>query len=375
MFTNSTKMALGSEAEVSGAEGDLAAMRFHIGRLAPGYVRNKLEESMRMIEVEVCAARRARSASNEFVVVERMDEEQELSTGDEQEVCASEVAADARTKLEKALRVGEAARPRSSHEAAAACMHALLVSKAAGFPGLRCIGVPTKGASASNVTGFAAPVRDLDPWKLLPPGWNEKPGRPAFKYRRDGAFQPVSTAEVFELRCHIADRADGSQRLVGLSLSSASRGELHRDEIAVDFEGTAVPGRRFDELADYVRDVVAPRLAPTKPPPEPQFVSKPQVGMTKPPDGVFDTPASRQPRHLPAFDCPDDMLVGPTHPIFGGAPASVAAPRFDPIVPGDLPPGPTFPGLPARPEPKRLPGEPDFDHLKPPGDRDDSMYL
>lgn len=371
-------MSLATEHQVSAAEGDIAMMRLHVGRLPAGFVRTKLEESMRSIEVEVAAARRARSSANEFVVVER--EEPEMPTMDDYkavEECLSEAAREARTKLERAFKAGEACRPRSSHEAAALCVHALLVSKAPGFPGLRCIGVPTKATSAT-VAGFAAPVRDLDPGKLLPPGWNERPGQPAFKYRRDGTFG--TPAEIIELRCHVAD---GSQQLLGLTLSSASRGELHVDELAVNFEGLAVPCSRFDELAGYVCDVVAPRLAP------PTQAVAPAPIIVPPPPGqrdnhagfvppAFEPPLAPSPLrdvYPPSLDRGDDMIVGPSHPIFGGGPPSVAAPRFDPIVPGDFPPGPTFPGRPLRPRPRpKLPGEPNFDHLEPPGDGDSSMY-
>lgn len=387
-----------SETEVAAAEGDIASMRFHIGRLPPGFVRTRLLEALCKIEAEVSSAKSnqqsalaasgaAGLAPNDFVVVEHMVEEEAAGPVHVEERCENEVALEAKQKLERALSNGEGSRPRSSYEAAALCIHALLASKAEGFPGLRCIGVPAARNKEQPKTtpGFAAPVRELEPGKLVPPGWNDQ-GRDtaAFKYRR-ATFSATPSSEVIELRCVRNDR--GAQRLVGLTVASSGRGELHCDEIAVEFDGHSVPCSRFDELADYVRDVVAPRLeppesAPNPSPPPPPYEEQPRGIASSsfqwvPPPPLHPPPPPPSARY--DFERQGDEFVGPSHPMFGGGDASVSAsPRFDPILPGEGPRGgPIFPGgQPQRGSNKpRLPGEPNFDHLQPPGGDNDSMFL
>ncbi|KAJ8603990.1 hypothetical protein CTAYLR_003372 [Chrysophaeum taylorii] len=355
---------LTDENEIASAEGDLAAMRIHANRLAPGYVRTKMDEALSKMEKAIGGARRSVAASADFVVVEKQEEFE------------SEVAREAWSRVLRALDAGEGPRPRSGHECVALCIHALLASREPGFPGLRCVGVP-KQPAATSIDGFAAPVRDLEPGRLLPEAWNAQPNAPAFKYRRDGVFRPDARtpAEIIELEC-ASDKPD----FVKIFLVSQTRGPLHDDEIAVDFEGAGnsnnyvLPANRVDELADYVRDVVAPRLAPPEPPAKRPLPSFEPHGM---PDARPDPSAKGT--KAPFFD---GMLVGPSHPVFGGPP-SVPAPRHDPLVPGDTArlPNPTFPGAPPRPlKPPSLPGEPNFDHLKPPDnllprDDHDSMFL
>lgn len=350
---------LGTRTAVAAAEGDIALVRVHVKRLAPGYVKAKMEKVLRDMENEVEKAGAALASSSDFVVV---DKSAEMHLMDEEE-CASDGARAARTKLERALDNGEGPRPSTPHEAVALGLHALIACKESGYPGLRCIGVP-KASSGPTVTGFAAAVRDLDVGKLVPPTWKD---HLAFKYRREGFL----SAEVFELRC----QPDGD--MVEVRVSSVTRGLRHDDRLLVDFQGLNLPARKFDELAAYVRDLITPKIAPDETP-----SAAPRVDWEKPPPRPPpQNVAPRGPRFdcspPPFFDGDDHMLVGPSHPMFGRGPPNVAAPRYDPIVPGDFPAGgPSFPGPRAPPRGPRVPGEPNFDHLKPPGPpSDDSMFL
>ena len=52
-------MSLATEADVAAAEGDLAALRVHADRLADGFVKRRVGQSLRALTDEITAARRA----------------------------------------------------------------------------------------------------------------------------------------------------------------------------------------------------------------------------------------------------------------------------------------------------------------------------
>eukprot|EP00633_Aureoumbra_lagunensis_P000328 CAMPEP_0197294092 /NCGR_PEP_ID=MMETSP0890-20130614/31006_1 /TAXON_ID=44058 ORGANISM="Aureoumbra lagunensis, Strain CCMP1510" /NCGR_SAMPLE_ID=MMETSP0890 /ASSEMBLY_ACC=CAM_ASM_000533 /LENGTH=394 /DNA_ID=CAMNT_0042769259 /DNA_START=31 /DNA_END=1215 /DNA_ORIENTATION=- len=389
---------------ITDAERELVEIRNAVSHLsANGIVRQRLEVALSCVETELNSAK---METNDFVVIDHGKAGKEPVTtatvAEGIEFC--EAARLSREKLEKALSYGESNRPVDEKEALALCIHTLLTCRVEGYPGLLCIGIPTKSSPA--IAGFAPPVRELQRGKLLPSDWqNIEPGICGFKYRRDG-YQNPQAAEVFEMRCFISQ--SGYLHIV---LTSATRGLLHEDNIFIGFSGDVVPAARFEYVAEYVRDVISPRLDPPGSNQSPQLSStivadtrqQNQRNNTLIPNTI-DQERSREnfsikcgrpefslphpPQRIggaPFFMDPDEhMLVGPGHPDFTGGSTRSAVPRYDPMTPDDIPSLPFSPGGPLPPRgagrfprgpPRRggqLPGEPNFDHLKPP---DDSMFL
>ena len=365
IYIKKIKMENLSASGVEVAEGDLASMRVHVLRLPAGYVKRRLVETMESIEREISQLR-----NSDFVVVEADGEDATTATVGE----GSEdfPARTAREKLDKALNKGEGPRPKNEHEALSLCLHALVASKAEGFPGLRCIGVPkTQTPTETDSGGFAAPVRELERGKLVPVGWNATE-KAAFKYRHEGS-------EILELVC------EPKETSLGITLTSNKRGLIHHDDVNVGFQGDIVPAARFEAAAIYVRDLIAPKLIhehgmlmeeapPRQYHQQPRHFPRPE----EPPLGPFPPRTSGAPFFM---DEQRGDLVGPDHPIFVGPQGSgFAAPRYDPMGPNDI--APRF-ALGPRGGPRRrpAPGEPNFDHLKVPGsgsrhdDDDDDMFI
>jgi len=323
-------MSLATEADVAAAEGDLAALRVHADRLADGFVKRRIGQSLRALTDEITAARRAL----------------ETNSGD---AGAAAAAAAARTEARKSLAAcpGDQA-PRTPAEATAVALHFALLTVAG--DALRAVGV---GAAAA-VPGFAPRASELPSSNRLPADWRRDHGW-RFQYR-------TTSGEALELAL---DEVRGELRV---ALASRARGVLHSGELALSAapaDGGLLPLAEFERLAAYVRDIL-PRLAVPAPAPAPPAPAVPGFA-----------PLARRRPSLPNPLAPysDDgsgLLVGPGHPAFGGAVDPLSAgrfrPRFDPIGPGGPGlPGPFGGGGLAAPRRPRLPGEPDDDHLRFPG--------
>lgn len=306
-------------------------------------------------------------------------------------------------------------------EALAVALHAAMRSPRMGFA---CTGIPDNGPS----NGFAAPVRELPSSVFLPPQWNAKKDEIRLRYRKNSTgsvtlrikqrepntsdsvevevgVYPTTTQEppseplVFGLGDHVNlesfARAVKEQPLVTPALHYKSL-SLLLTKFAAAFDLGPFAEEKSASSLPYVDQTIQdlPSIR------APVHVNEPWVnGSTPTIDSAF--PGLRV--HHPPGDFADDLvpgglgghgfgnpnmggnLMGPNHPVFHGGMSGVGPnsgfgmkPRYDPI---DGPPGgPTDPNNPdlnngGNPRGRRHPGEPNPDHLRPPSNLNNNMFM
>ncbi|CAM9162735.1 unnamed protein product [Chrysoparadoxa australica] len=273
----------------------------------------------------------------------------------------------------------------------------------------------TDEPSASTVKGFAAPVRDVSREQIVPDGWSNGAAAStpcvSFRYRREDAAGKTFLLKVVqvgenEASAYLAE-SNGQTESLSLTLSDFADCLAAEDTIAAarsQFEDKCIkpflpaPDAKQASTAPSTKEVTNTRRDEHDQ--DPLRVGPPRMPGPVPIPGMG--PASPYPVHPGAIpggvpglgrggDFNGDLmpggpglgpgmpgmtgggLMGPDHPAFGGSGGSglLPQPRFDPY-------GPPMPGIPGpgglgrgrgggRGNGNRFGGDPDPDHLPPPG--------
>ena len=254
----------------------------------------------------------------------------------------------------------------------------------------------------STIPGFASSIRELNPSKFIPDQWNSIVLSEGLLYKHSSARNPFQLviSETNENEATITF-SQKSKLLYEKNLNVESLIYTKMFGIESLTGGTSIsPYDMFCDLERLKNEVVVPLIASSpeeKPiptsalqtdqrnmeaPPCPERSGGVEVPVRIPPVGESDLnpiaiPDYNHRPHVHPFSDRDGSLVGPGHPIFGADPSGLRdrdpgypafprapQPRFDPYgpVPGANGPdlGGGIPGLPWS-------GEPEPDHLKPPG--------
>lgn len=321
------------------------------------------------------------------------------------------------------------ARASSPLAAIALALHAAVCGKTFGF---NCTGINDEDKKVS--TGFASPVREIR--TFLPEKWQDSPNCVHLRYRKKGAggvalkvcsadhavetsdtmieitFTPQSSPEprdtmVVRLIDHL--NLESWSRAVSQDLAVAPA--LHYKRLAelmsqfakmFDFGVDAKQGSSELQLpSDTSRQFYSKTISDTnnsfsapRPCGDPLRISEPWndrdgptlerafPGLVGGGNGQFSgdlTPGGIRGPGLPGMDpSQGGSLMGPNHPAFSGGdgihPGGFGMqPRFDPFGPSPTHPGNNhLNGVPGR---HRRPGEPNPDHMRPPDNLGNNMFM
>lgn len=262
----------------------------------------------------------------------------------------------------------------------------------------------------STVPGFAPSIREVNPSKFIPDQWESTVVSEGLLYKHPTARSPfqliIGRPIVNEAVINLSQK---NKVLCEMTVNVASLIDITKFSQESLGSSTSLSPYQFFSNLEHLKDtIVSPLIATTR-----EDLSIPTSMMA--PDRSIEAAPRREPEiqrpeglapplrvppisvggvgssdlnpagvpdfdHRPqAFPSPEGggSLVGPGHPLFGGDPSGLRdrdpgypafprapQPRFDPYGPVPGANGPDFgPGIPGRP----FPGEPEPDHLKPPG--------
>ena len=362
--------------EVSAARSDIAQLRQALSshvKLESIFVRAKTEEFLKSLEKEADVATERARLEAKAAPVKSM----KMEVGD------SEAGSVGFQRWAENNLV-----PASAQEAVTLGVHSLMMENR--FTNL--VEIP------STVPGFASSIREVNPGKFVPDQWAESSSSQGLFYKhpkvkapfnivyKGGPGEEMSIAVshknevIFETKVNLSAMVDtsvltGEASVVAPTAFFSDVERLREQTIAPILESIS---RTVGEDL-----FVAPGSAPPPPMPGPE-PDAPTMLFAPPARPVRVGDNDLNPAGVPDFDRRPQIidplgggnLVGPGHPLFGGDPSGLGQrdpgypafprapqPRFDPYGPVPGANGPDFGQGPGR-----VPfGEPEPDHLKPPG--------